>query len=246
MSHSIPPGKPVKWGWLILSGGVFVVVIATALLWFAYKKDPTALSRLYARIRYGINIGDGGIISGEPCPAPCVYGIRAGETQLDQVLPTLEKNGIAGSDCFIEPSVSWILFDCGAGRLNVQVNTQTNLVNAVWIVPNDRISLGKIIDKYGEPNYVTLDQEGAPGTIHPRVYWNSMRMLVTLPEIQDKTYNFQKTTDVEGIDFSDENLYRTSEKESDSYYKPWGGYGLYQAPILTVPLTPMATETMTP
>jgi hypothetical protein len=246
MTNSLPPGKPVKWGRLFLGGGVSVLVIAVALLWFAYKKDPASLLRFYTSVKYGINIGDGGILSGVPCSAPCVFGIRAGETQFDQVMPALEKNGIASSDCFTEPNVSWFSFNCGAGRLNVQVDTQTNIVDAVWFLPNDLISLGEIIEKYGKPNYVTIDQEGAPGTIHPRFYWNSIRMLVTLAEISGKTYNIQKTTEVEGIDFSDETLYRTSVKNSDPYYKPWNGYGVYQPPAVTVPSIPMPTETMAP
>jgi hypothetical protein len=221
-----------------------------AVLWFAYmNNEPATLARIYYVARYGVNIGDGGVLSGVPCSAPCVFGIQAGETQFDQVVPTLEKNGIASSKCFQEPSVSWHLFTCGAGRLNVQVDTQINIVNAVELLPNDSISLGEMIEKYGEPNYVTLDQE-APGTIHPRFYWNSIRMSVVLPEIPGNTYDVEKTTAVEGIQFSDENLYRISDKETGSYYKPWKGYGIYQAPVEIIPLTPIPTvaptSSMTP
>jgi hypothetical protein len=245
MTNSLPPGKSVKWGRLILGGVLSLLVTAMALLWFAYQKDPASIVRFYYRVRCGINIGDGGIMSGVPCSAPCVFGIRAGETQFDQVMPTLEKNGIPGSKCLTEPNVSWFLFTCGAGRLNVQVDTQTNIVNAVWFLPNDSISLGEIIEKYGEPNYVTVDQE-APGTIHPRFYWNSIRMLVTLPKISGETYDIKKTTDVETIDFSDESLYRTAEKETDPYYRSWNGYGVYQVPAETILSRPMPTATMTP
>jgi hypothetical protein len=245
MTNSRPPGKSVKWGCLILGGVLSLLVIAMALLWFAYQKDPASIARFYYRVRYGINIGDGGIMSGVPCSAPCVFGIRAGETQFDQVMPTLEKNGIPSSKCFTEPNVSWFLFTCGPGRLNVQVDTQTKIVNAVWFLPNDSISLGGIIEKYGEPNYVTVDQE-APGTIHPRFYWNSTRMLVTLPEISGETYDIKKTTAVETIQFSDESLYRTAEKETDPYYKSWNGYGVYQPPAETRPSLPVPTATMTP
>ena len=245
MTNSLPTRKPVKWGRRILGGAVAVLVIATALLWFAYKHNPESVVRLYYIARYGINIDDGGVLSGVPCAAPCVFGIQAGETQFDQVMPTFEKNGIASSKCLTEPNLSWFLFTCGAGRLNVQVDRQTNIVNAVWLLPNDSISMDEIIAKYGEPNYVTLDRE-TPGSIHPRFYWNSLRMSVLLAEIPGATYDVEKTTDVEGISFSDENLYRLSDKETESYYKPWRGYGRYQAPIETIPLTPMPTFAMTP
>jgi hypothetical protein len=250
MSHSLPPIKSVKWGLLILGGVLLLLVIAIAVLWFAYmNNEPAYLARIYYVARYGVNIGDGGVLSGVPCSAPCVFGIRAGETPFDQVMPTLEKNGIASSKCFQEPSVSWYLFTCGAGRLNVQVGTQTNIVNAVWLLPNDSITLGEMIEKYGEPKYVTLDQE-APGTIHPRFYWNSIRMSVVLPEIPGNTYDVEKTTAVEIISFSDENLYRIYEKSANSYSKPWKGYGTYRAPVEFIPLTPIPTvaptSSMTP
>ena len=230
MTNSLPLRKPVKWGRLIIGGTLFILVIAIAMLWFAY---------------YGVNIGDGGVLSGKPCSAPCVFGIQVGETSFDQVLPTLAKYGIPSLNCLQEPSVSWYLFTCGAGRLNVEVDTQTNIVVAVWLRPNDSVSLGDMIEKYREPNYVTLDQE-APGTIHPRFYWNSIRMVVVLPQISDETYDVEKTTAVEIISFSDENLYRISEKSTNSYSKPWKGYGIYQAPVEFIPLTPIPTIAMTP
>ena len=188
-----------------------------------------------------IDIGDGGLLSGHPCPSPCAFGIHVGETQLDQVIPVLENNGI--SRCWTEPNLSWSIISCGGNRLNVQVNMQTKLVTAVWFDPSVPTSLGEIIEKYGEPNHVTVDQE-APGKIHPRFYWNSIRMLVTLPEISGITYAVEKDTEVEVIDLSDENLYRTSEKESNPYYKPWNAYGIYQPsePYPTI-TTPPATAT---
>lgn len=246
MTNSLPRRRPVKWGRLILGGTLFVLVIAIAVLWLAYKNnEPASLARIYYVARYGVNIGEGGILSGVPCSVPCVFGIRTGETPFDQVLPTLEKNGIASWKCFQEPSVSWYLFTCGAGRLNVQVDTQTNIVVSVWLLPTASISLGAMIEKYGEPNYVTLDQETLD-TIHPRLYWNSIRMVVVVPQIPGNTYDVEKTTEVEGISFSDESVYRTSDKVPNSYYKVWNGYGSYQAPIVTIPLTPIPTVAMTP
>jgi hypothetical protein len=189
-----------------------------------------------------IDIGDGGLLSGQPCTSPCTFGIHIGETQLDQVIPILESHGMY--NCWMEPSVSWSLVSCAGNRLNVQVDMHTSLVNAIWFDPSLPISLGEIIEKYGAPDYVTVDQD-APGRIHPRFYWNSLRMVVPLPEISGETYDVRSTTQVEGISFSDENLYRASEKESDPYYKPWNGYDMYQ-PTETFPLNPMPIATATP
>jgi hypothetical protein len=75
------------------------------LLLFAYKTGSILLLRFYYTYKYRINIGDGGILSDRPCSAPCVFGINAGETQFDQVMSALEKNGITESKCLTEPNV---------------------------------------------------------------------------------------------------------------------------------------------
>lgn len=190
-----------------------------------------------------IDIGDGGLLSGQPCASPCVFGIRIGETQLDQVIPGLENNGI--SRCWTEPNLSWSLISCGGNRLNVQVDMDTRLVCAIWFDPSVPISLGDIIEKYGEPNYVTIDQD-APGPINLRFYWNSIRMSVLLPEVSGETYEVEKTTEIEEIYFSNENIYRISDKVSSPYYKPWNGYGMYQPIVETIPAMPLPTAAFTP
>ena len=78
MNNSLPLGKSVKWGRLILGGGVSVLVIAMALLWFAFQKDPVSIIRFYYSVIYAINIGDGGILSGAPCSAHHFYQLDVG------------------------------------------------------------------------------------------------------------------------------------------------------------------------
>ena len=86
--------------------------------------DPT---EAVAFLGEDIDIGDGGLLSGLPCSSPCTFGIRIGETQLEQVIPILEKNGI--SRCWTEPSVSWFLVSCDGSRLMCrQIRIQTWLM----------------------------------------------------------------------------------------------------------------------
>jgi hypothetical protein len=229
MTESLTSRKPAKRSWPILFGVLLVLVIAIALLWSSYKKDPALFIRFYLKVTQRIDIGDAGVLSGEPCSAPCVFGIRAGETPFDQVPLLLEKYGV--SKCETEPNISWIAIHCGGGRFNVQANTHTNLVNGIWFYPNDRISLGEILGKYGEPDYLLLTQNGVPDApnIQMYIYWDSIRMGVVMPAIDSKTYVVEKATRVELIGFSDEDLHQDySEIEISSGYKLWNGYGTYQ------------------
>ena len=174
------------------------------------------------------DIGDGGLLSGLPCAAPCVYGIRIGETALDQVIPTLEQNGL--SPCYREDNLSWIGMTCGYSVV-VQVDSRTRVVNATGFYPSVPISLGEIIEKYGEPDYVFLLADGTTEAPTSRIslYWDSLRMTVEMPEIDSNMYALAGTTTAEMVLFVDEAQYTDSNEISfGEYYKRWNGYGVYQ------------------
>lgn len=174
------------------------------------------------------DIGDGGLLSGLPCAAPCVYGIRIGETPLGQVIHVLEENGL--SACQREDSVSWIAITCGYS-VSVQVDTQTNIVNATGFFPSSPISLGAITEKYGDPDFVSLQADGpaeAP-TSRMNLFWDSLRMGAEVPKINSHIYALEKTTGVETLFFLDEEQYMdSSEVPFGEYYERWSGYDTYQ------------------
>ena len=206
-------------------------MVLLIVLFAVYFYTPLSVLWFYFTISQRIDIGDAGLISGMPCASPCVFGIQAGETRLDQVLPLLKTNGIDSSNCFTEPSVSWILVSCGANRFKVQINAQTKIVNSIEFRPNTSISVGEIIKKYGEPDFVGISHdkllEGP--TIQIYLYWDSIRMLVVLPKINAEIYDIEKATKLEVVNFSDEELYQdSSEIEFGSFYKLWKSYGTYQ------------------
>jgi hypothetical protein len=212
-----------------LIGGLLLILLI--VLFAVYFYTPLSVLWFYFTITQRIDIGDAGLISGTPCASPCVFGIQAGKTRLDQVLPLLKTNGFDSSNCFTEPSVSWILISCGANRFKVQINAQTKIVNSIEFQPNTSISVGEIIKKYGEPNFVGVShdklQEGP--TIQMSLYWDSNRMLIVLPKINAEIYNIEKATMIEEAIFSDEELYQdSSEIEFGPFYKLWKGFGAYQ------------------
>ena len=174
------------------------------------------------------DIGDGGLLSGLPCAAPCVYGIRIGETQLDQVIPMLQQNGL--SECYHEDNLSWIGITCGYSVV-VQVDKPTNLVNATGFYPSIPISLGEIIEKYGEPDFVALRAEDSPNGPSSRIslFWDSLRMTVAMPKINSHIYALEEKTNPEMVLFLDEEHYTDSSKvEFGEFYQRWNGYGTYQ------------------
>lgn len=174
------------------------------------------------------DIGDGGLLSGLPCAAPCVYGILIGETALDQVIPILEQNGL--SDCQREESASWIGITCGYSVV-VQVDRATSIVNATGFYPGTPLSLGEIIEKYGEPDFISLQAEdyAEASTSRMSLYWDTLRMTVEMPQINSHAYVLAGTTTAEMVIFLDDVQYfDSSELEFGEFYHPWNGYGIYQ------------------
>ena len=182
--------------------------------------QPTAIQRA--------DIGDGGLLSGLPCAAPCVYGIQIGKTPLDQVILMLEQNGLP--ECQREDSASWIGITCGYSVV-VQVDRATSIVNGLGFYPSVPISLGEILEKYGEPDFVSLQAEGsteAP-TSRMSLVWDKLKMTVEMPQIDSHIYALEGTTTVEMVIFLDEAQYIDSNEMSfGKYYKRWNGYGAYQ------------------
>lgn len=174
------------------------------------------------------DIGDGGLLSGLPCAAPCVYGNQIGETLLDQVIPMLEQNGL--SECQREDSASWIGITCGYSVV-VQVDRATSVVNATGFYPSVPISLAEIIEKYGEPDFVSLQAEGSVEvpTSRMSLFWDTRRMTIEMPQVNSHIYALAGTTTAEMVIFLDEAQYIDSNKISfGEYYQRWNGYSDYQ------------------
>ena len=222
-------GELTKRRWVLLGGLLSTLALSIGLFLVFFLKSPAPFIGFYLTITQRINIGDGGLLLHLPCASPCAFGIQAGETRLDQVLPILKKNGI--SKCQTEPSVSWVLVSCGLGRFNVQADTQTKIVNGIYFSPNTSISVGEIIKEYGDPDFVSMDFERylEQPTIQMNLYWDSIRMLVSLPKTKGNIYIINKDTPIKGVDFSDEKLYQdSSEVGFGAFYRPWNGYAVYQ------------------
>ncbi len=170
-------------------------------------------------------IGDGGLISNRPCASPCFFGVRLGETPLDQVASLLKENGIF--PCYL-PSHTAIL--CGDG-IAISSDPSTFIVDGIQYDPAVLITVEEIIRKYGNPNFVRVTLGGIPEApkISALLLWDSIRMRIDLPEIDEKEEQgdvIESTTEIQWIIFLDETSY--SNLTTDEYAQPWKGYGTYK------------------
>src|SRR5215207_4638243 len=134
-------------------------------------------------------------------------------------------------------SLLWLFFlglrsPIGRGHMvGIKMNTPGSTIFVEGFSPRVSISLGEIIEKYGEPDYVRLNPNDLPGTTKTQValYWDSIKMSVELRPIRSETYVVKKTTDVEIVIFFDEEQYfGLSEIPFGNEKIAWTGYGSYQ------------------
>jgi len=183
-----------------------------------------------------LNIGDGGLLSGQPCESPCFFGIRIGETGLDQVISILKNNGI--SPCYEITSgtgdvdnVSFI--GCGVDGWDVTVipNSQTSLVDEISYGLSVQISVGDVIEKYREPDFIQVMRgynNKNEKIVIASLFWDIISMEIALPTIiepEEQIYKIEKNTIVQGIDFMSEEIYLRYSRE---FSIPWHGYGVYK------------------
>ena len=128
----------------------------------------------------------------------------------------------------------FLVFGSPIGRghmVGINMNTPGSTIFVEGFSPTVSISLGEIIEKYGEPDYVRLNPNDLPGTTKTQValYWDSIKMSVELPSIRSETYVVKKTTDIEMVIFFNEQQYfGLSEIPLGDEKIAWTGYGSYQ------------------
>ncbi|MEW6402993.1 MAG: hypothetical protein AB1649_14435 [Chloroflexota bacterium] len=168
-----------------------------------------------------MDIGDGGLITGIPCSAPCFFGVYAGKTQLNQVVDSLSKSAI---DSCHESSEKTILCD----SIVIEADPSTQIVNTIGYVPSVTITLEELISKYGKPTMLSIIPSGIPE--YPAttvlVFFDTVQMRVRLPEIDGVKYAISPLTDVDLVVYFDNSLYEKAK--SDEFLTEWTGFGTYE------------------
>lgn len=171
-----------------------------------------------------IPIGDGGLITGQPCASPCFFGIRLGETSFDQVVPILENNGIYPCNQVNERNIF-----CGTTDTVVVVamNASTFMVDGISYKPSASVLVEDIIARYGDPNsvHVELDETGTPESpkLLMSLLWDSVKIGANLVGVYDSgehIYVVENTAEVHWVFLGETTL--------SASLQPWKGYGNYK------------------
>jgi hypothetical protein len=170
-------------------------------------------------------IGDGGLITGQPCQSPCFFGIRIAETPLDQVVSSLGNSGIASCSMSSNTTVF-----CGEKTISIAIGADplTFLVDGIQYAPSVPVTVEEILEKYGNPNFVQVLSGDIPEVPKTSVLllWDSIKMRVDLPEIEEQSYTVENKTQTQWIIFLDETSY--AKLAAGEYVQSWKGYGIYK------------------
>ncbi len=178
------------------------------------------------------NIGDGGLISGRPCSAPCFWGIRPGITREAEALRILKEKKIFPYCQLIdnESQSGTRGYDCGH-MVSVDFQFGTDLVDGVGFRPSNGMTVGEVVSKFGPPDHVLVSSTGTPEEnlwVDAAMSYSQIRAIVYLPAFQGNRpidpppYSIVSSTKVAYVGYSDAIDYWRSLK-----LQSWKGFGDY-------------------
>jgi hypothetical protein len=173
---------------------------------------------------------DGGFLSGEPCGPPCYYGIIPGITTKDDAIKKLRSNGLY-QDCEeFDNTIQGGIRGVSCNIQGISFQNDADIVNGIGFQPFRQITVSEVIDKYGEPNAVSVGPIGLtdrlPITTGMTLFYDSIKVGLGLTEQKSNDIEFNLTPDVliEGIEYDDRDSYILSTR----YVREWKGYGIYK------------------
>jgi hypothetical protein len=109
------------------------------------------------------NLKDTSLVSGEPCDAPCWNNITPGETTYRDALISVEDDGrfqnVQENEFDEETDERLFGFSDGDANICCQVYSRDGeVVDSMLFLLAPQMTLGEVVDKYGEPTYLTGEE----------------------------------------------------------------------------------------
>jgi hypothetical protein len=175
----------------------------------------------------GKRIGDGGLLSGTPCPAPCFWEIRPGVTTKAQAIEILRGMGVI-NEYQINNYVSF------ANVISFEYDPK-GIVTSIGFTPNAAISVESLIAKYGSPDAVVVIYDSSTTPEHNAfiagLFFDSLQTYVGLVGMHDTwppIYRLSQGTLITDVTYFSESYYETWKASITHHISKWNGYGAYE------------------
>jgi hypothetical protein len=171
-------------------------------------------------------IGDGGLLTDNPCSPPCFLGIIPGSTTRDQAIKILAKKGFdkyeQKNDTLNFNDTIYLAYD------------SKEYVNLIEFSLSSTVEVRNIIEKYGYPNAaeVLYDIFSTPedNYFDMGIYYDKLQTYIMLERQKVfPAYTLRETTKIKRVIYFDEASYKKAINNI-KHITEWKGYGLYQDP----------------
>jgi len=186
---------------------------------------PKPLHRPIYSTEVPLPIGDGGLLSKEPCGPPCFLGIVPDVTTYDETVQILTDYQ------YWDACEEWDTYE-DTGTLGIRCSQTFSFyfdpdkshVYEVVFIPQQEITVQDLIDEFGEPAYLNVIVLGYEESIREtttRLYYPDLRMAIWLKDQKGSSYVLEPTTKIRNVKYLggdlDESIYKPSKQD-------WQGY----------------------
>lgn len=174
------------------------------------------------------SIGDGGLISGEPCEAPCFYNIVPDSTNEDELRNIIRETKV------LNPCKKYDFTNSGGNSgyscANSNLLIEKGLVTGLEFFPSSKIKLEDVFTKYGEPEKFVLKEENLPEypmQLNMRLIYSSLCMEIFTEAKDGTTYVIDYQTLVTQVTYLGKTLCKESNEDVYRNADDWSGLGSY-------------------
>jgi hypothetical protein len=194
--------------------GVVIVVTAAACAPAPMLRDPDVLR-------------DTSLVTGDPCEAPCFQGITPGETPWNVAVTLIEDNRLfSGVEQPVLADTNARALEFNAAATNKRCcavfSDDGRVVTSVFALVAPEMTLGQVIERFGEPTYLTGegigDDQASIALVYPNV---PMILYVFAAGLQNGVLS-ESSEVFAHVYLTPENMQRALEASS---LFAWQGYG---------------------
>lgn len=178
-------------------------------------------------------IGDGGLLSGDPCSPPCFLGIEPGKTAETEVPMLLTQAGLSDvceyHHYFDHIADDWIRGWYCQQIIDIEISEE-GIVNSIRFKLPSPVLLQSVIARHGEPDAVMVFDSGLPEypALQADILYERLRMVLFPIEEQGSfTYSIHPTTLIHTIRYESPDSWQDYLTYFADNSQPWHGYGEY-------------------
>lgn len=170
---------------------------------------------------------DGGFLTEKPCGPPCFMNIVPGTTTMNDALQSIKNHNLA-KECvpFDYTSGSGDRgYSCG--NVIIILNAKSDIVETLVFKPDQKILVGDVIMKYGNPSSVFVVNLGTPEepmTVDMSLYYDGIKTEIQLNNQEGGIYHATADSIVTRIIYFDQRSYSIMINHSQE----WTGFNNYQ------------------